>query len=271
MTPNWITDSIQQGQLLPWANYRVIRHQSAQKQLQFGPKAPSPARQSTPMSITDPTQRKTNSLSTRTESTSSKSLLSPSPQLQRSVSTPPPHPNSIPVSLSPPHHTNDQEQQNHLPSGKELNTALLANPWNRNNSSTNPDFIKKYYQSSRLHHLSSWKAELKDIVRKAKAQQSQGSSTRLQPGPSKGGHRLVMHVDFDCFFASVGIKSRPELAKLPVRKKKSKKGKMAKLSHLPLACFFHFYCYIRLQSLMGKVLVKIHPVILVRKNKKQTT
>ncbi|ORZ24424.1 hypothetical protein BCR42DRAFT_342701 [Absidia repens] len=218
VTPNWITDSIQQGQLLPWTEYRVIQNQSAQRELSFGPQLTSKAsssplqtRQTTPKAKPDPTLQKAKSLSTRTESTS-KPLL-PLPQLQQSISTPQPYTDiSMPIS---PHYTTEQEQ-NQLPSGKELNTALLANPWNRNNSSTNPDFIKKYYQSSRLHHLSSWKAELKDIVRKAKEQQQE--STRLRPISSKrnDSHRLVMHVDFDCFFASVGIKSRPELAKLPV-------------------------------------------------------
>jgi DNA repair protein REV1 len=93
--------------------------------------------------------------------------------------------------------------------------ALLSNPWNRDNSTTNPDFIKKYYKSSRLHHLSTWKAELKDIVRKAKEQQASSISTAatLKKGNTR---RLVMHVDFDCFFASVGIKSRPELSNSPV-------------------------------------------------------
>ncbi|CAO3600375.1 unnamed protein product [Absidia cylindrospora] len=210
VTPKFITDSIQQGQLLPWTEYRVIQNQGAQRELPFGPRSIAKA-SSPPRNISDPTQQRPKSLSTRTESTS-KPLL-PLPPLQQSISTPQPY-TDIPMSTSP-YHTTEQEK-NQLPSGKELNTALLANPWNRNNSSTNPDFIKKYYQSSRLHHLSSWKAELKDIVRKAKEQQP--VSTRRQPVSTKrdNTHRLVMHVDFDCFFASVGIKSRPELAKLPV-------------------------------------------------------
>lgn len=48
--------------------------------------------------------------------------------------------------------------------GSNLNSALLANDWARENSSVNPEFLDKYYTTSRLHYLSMWKAELKSIV-----------------------------------------------------------------------------------------------------------
>jgi DNA repair protein REV1 len=33
-------------------------------------------------------------------------------------------------------------------------------------TSADPDFIKRFYENSRLHHLSTWKEELKEIVGK---------------------------------------------------------------------------------------------------------
>lgn len=40
----------------------------------------------------------------------------------------------------------------------------LSVPWNRLNSSVQPGFVEKFYQSSRLHYLSTWKAKLRDIT-----------------------------------------------------------------------------------------------------------
>lgn len=52
---------------------------------------------------------------------------------------------------------------------KELlfnNEPLIQNEWQRSVSTNNPEFIKRYYETSRLHYLSTWKSELKDIVDK---------------------------------------------------------------------------------------------------------
>ena len=40
----------------------------------------------------------------------------------------------------------------------------LSVPWNRLNSSIQPGFVEKFYQSSRLHYLSTWKAKLREIT-----------------------------------------------------------------------------------------------------------
>jgi hypothetical protein len=42
----------------------------------------------------------------------------------------------------------------------------LSVPWNRQNSSIQPGFVEKFYQSSRLHYLSAWKAKLRDVTTK---------------------------------------------------------------------------------------------------------
>ncbi|CCM04532.1 uncharacterized protein FIBRA_06713 [Fibroporia radiculosa] len=44
----------------------------------------------------------------------------------------------------------------------------MANPaWRAAHTSAAPDFIEGYYKNSRLHHLSTWKAELKNLVAEA--------------------------------------------------------------------------------------------------------
>ncbi|KAI9274686.1 hypothetical protein BDA99DRAFT_498241 [Phascolomyces articulosus] len=106
------------------------------------------------------------------------------------------------------------EEDMENPQGKVLNANLLSVPWNRENTSVNPGFVKKYYSSSRLHHLSTWKSEIKaEIIKKLDekfAVKGKGKKRKYD------GTRIVMHVDFDCFFASVGLLDRPHLKDKPV-------------------------------------------------------
>ncbi|ORY75395.1 hypothetical protein BCR37DRAFT_384015 [Protomyces lactucae-debilis] len=70
-------------------------------------------------------------------------------------------------------------------------------------TSTHPDFIQDYYAKSRLHHLSAWKADLRLKVH------------NLQPNQGTRIQKIVMHIDFDCFFAAVSSRDRPDLIGLP--------------------------------------------------------
>lgn len=70
------------------------------------------------------------------------------------------------------------------------------------------EFISDFYKSSRLHHLSTWKYELMDYAQEL-----------LQKYPNKkcsANPNVIMHVDMDCFFASVSLLSRPDLQDKPV-------------------------------------------------------
>jgi DNA repair protein REV1 len=70
---------------------------------------------------------------------------------------------------------------------------------------TDADFVPNFFASSRLHHLSTWKSELSELM-------------------VKHGHRinsvnqtsLIMHIDMDCYFASVATRNRPDLKDMPV-------------------------------------------------------
>jgi DNA repair protein REV1 len=84
------------------------------------------------------------------------------------------------------------------------------------------EFLTKYYKESRLHWLSTWKAELKKMV----SELSEGrevdiseSLNRKKKPPLKGTEadgRVVLHVDFDSFFVAVSLLARPHLRGLPV-------------------------------------------------------
>ncbi|KAG6839978.1 hypothetical protein C0991_009916 [Blastosporella zonata] len=130
-----------------------------------------------------------------------------------------------------------------------LAKRVMANPeWRNAHTSVAPDFIEGYYKNSRLHHLATWKAELKNLVQEAQeraesvgaaglvgridsevTKESDGVSMRgaelAMKSPGKGRRkgkekavddRVIMHCDFDCFFVSAGLITRPQLKGKPV-------------------------------------------------------
>lgn len=97
---------------------------------------------------------------------------------------------------------------------EEHNAILLSNPHMAKSSTANPDFINQYYRESRLHHLSTWKAELKAQMQARAQEKSSSQKDRHKRTP--GARRYIMHVDFDSFFAAVSLRKHPELADKPV-------------------------------------------------------
>ena len=97
---------------------------------------------------------------------------------------------------------------------EEYNAQLLSDPRMRNSSVVNPDFLQQYYRESRLHHLSTWKAELKAQLQAATREKAETQVAKKKPVP--GARRYILHVDFDSFFAAVSILKHPELKEKPV-------------------------------------------------------
>lgn len=97
---------------------------------------------------------------------------------------------------------------------EDYNAALLADPKKRKSTAVNPEFLKQYYEESRLHHLSAWKAELKSKLQALAAEKTASQKRREKRRP--GSRRYILHVDFDCFFAAVSLKKHPEYIDKPV-------------------------------------------------------
>ncbi|KAL4955353.1 hypothetical protein BDW69DRAFT_182650 [Aspergillus filifer] len=97
---------------------------------------------------------------------------------------------------------------------EDYNAQLLEDPRMRNSSVVNPEFLQQYYRESRLHHLSTWKAELKAQIQSQAQEKSRSQRPRKKLIP--GARRYIMHVDFDCFFAAVSTLKHPELEGKPV-------------------------------------------------------
>ena len=97
---------------------------------------------------------------------------------------------------------------------EEHNALLLSDPNIRKSTVVNPDFLDQYYRESRLHHLSTWKADLKAQLQALAAEKSSSQKQKLKKVP--GQRRYIMHVDFDSFFAAVSLKKHPQYVDKPV-------------------------------------------------------
>ncbi|OJD12899.1 hypothetical protein AJ78_06582 [Emergomyces pasteurianus Ep9510] len=128
-----------------------------------------------------------------------------------------PHEPQIPEPVTLSENVSDKQKSSEARSSitpEEYNAQLLAAPHMRNSSVVNPEFIQQFYRESRLHHLSTWKAELKAQLQNAA--QEKGSTRGASKPRAAGSRRYILHVDFDSFFAAVSIRKHPELADQPV-------------------------------------------------------
>ncbi|KAL3419055.1 impB/mucB/samB family protein [Phlyctema vagabunda] len=96
---------------------------------------------------------------------------------------------------------------------EEHNAVLLADPHIKKSSTANPDFLKQYYSESRLHHLSTWKADLKARFQQMASEKSASQKQSLKRKP--GARRYILHVDFDSFFCAVSLKNAPDFVDKP--------------------------------------------------------
>ncbi|KAF2807937.1 DNA repair protein [Mytilinidion resinicola] len=96
---------------------------------------------------------------------------------------------------------------------EEHNAILLADPKIRKSTVVDPNFLDQYYRESRLHHLSTWKADLKSQLQVLAAEKSSSQKTKQKRAP--GARRYILHVDFDSFFAAVSLKKHPEYKEKP--------------------------------------------------------
>ena len=239
--PGWIVDSVKQGKLLPWQDYKY----SVQNRTE----------------LMQGEQRSLLSFDVR--HSSPKSGPGDSIIIDAEASTPAQAPS-----------VGSQDENNKIPYAAESSNPIaqraLADPnWRRAHTSAAPDFVEGYYRNSRLHYLSTWKAELRSLIVEAQEQAEkaekispievgEGSanepsaatshasdldvlhSPSRKPGPStideltsesktafgvlrstreladNPTQRVIMHCDFDCFFVSVGLTTRPHLRGKPV-------------------------------------------------------
>ena len=75
---------------------------------------------------------------------------------------------------------------------EEHNALILSDPKIRKSTVVHPDFLDQYYRESRLHHLSTWKADLKSQLQALAAEKSLSQKARQKRQP--GQRRYVILV-----------------------------------------------------------------------------
>ncbi|KAJ6152037.1 hypothetical protein N7497_006356 [Penicillium chrysogenum] len=118
------------------------------------------------------------------------------------------------VDLGPTSLLDQTSATNPVLTSEEYNARLLSDPRMQKSSAANPEFLQQFYRESRLHHLSTWKAELKAQLQVATKENAQSQRSKKKPAP--GSRRYILHVDFDSFFAAVSVLNHPELQDKPV-------------------------------------------------------
>ncbi|EEB08738.1 deoxycytidyl transferase Rev1 [Schizosaccharomyces japonicus yFS275] len=237
--PSWVVQSIEQQRILPWTDFRTVGLSSFQTTLQkYLPKAASSTNGAVDETSDERIDREEREereeqnenviSSTPTTPTSPKPNTNPVPPKEQHITprsdTSPQYPSvpSTPTVLNDPvvepptrlRHIAKHELDG-LSDASLYNYRLLQNPNVYKSTAINPQFLSNYFSSSRLHHISMWKMkfrqEVQDLLRSK--QKENGHQKRKV---SKFSTRYLFHVDFDCFFASVLTRDRPELQGRPV-------------------------------------------------------
>ncbi|CAK7917172.1 DNA repair protein Rev1p [[Candida] anglica] len=176
----WLVDSISKGELLDWSDYRVIEDVVyGQQRLGFS-------------KLEDKIEEEEVEKQVQSE------IIMPNdPESDDEM---------IPLTQS----QNEQNEEVTLSQSgeahiEELNTNFELTA-NRQLDARNPDFLKHFFAYSRLHHLSTWKAELRARFLKKILNKTTPSQEK-----KKYDVRVVFHVDFDCFFAAASALNRPDL------------------------------------------------------------
>lgn len=82
-----------------------------------------------------------------------------------------------------------------------------------------PKFLDHFFAKSRLHHLSAWKAELRQrFLNKILSGDSKIDRNVTLNKPTSAIKKTIFHVDFDCFFVSVSTLKYPglDINKVPI-------------------------------------------------------
>ena len=225
--PEWLVDSVEMGYLMPWKNYLYVHEQIEESQ-----------------SVVD---RQTTILGQPFRiSTGSKHNTTSNFLPQKPAHVPDPLYTTDPVNKADAARVPGYAAEKSNPNAQRV----MANPeWRKAHTSVSADFIGGYYKNSRLHHLSTWKAELSELVQEAQERAESAFNRQAGKVPSElqtdsttglsmrgtelilrsptsrwkgkakfveGEDRVIMHCDFDCFFVAAGLVSRPELKGKPV-------------------------------------------------------
>ncbi|KAK6463521.1 DNA repair protein [Scheffersomyces coipomensis] len=186
--PEWIVDCINQGKLLDWKLYRIIEDiDYGQKRLNFN---------------------------NNDDDDSNDDPILPGQQVVNDSDSDEVDENQM-LPLTQPDEEKEPNSQFSLQDINEEEQKDMEKVFENSNSKSvdakHPDFLKHFFANSRLHHLSVWKADLRlKFLRKIIKDQS-NSMTSKHNTKKNNKRSIIMHIDFDCFFATASCLNHPKL------------------------------------------------------------
>lgn len=92
-------------------------------------------------------------------------------------------------------------------------------------TAVDPNFLSEFYNNSRLHHIATLGASFKHYISQLRDSHDGSFPERLKlkiasslrsSRQSTAQGKSIMHIDMDCFFVSVGLRTRPQLRGHPI-------------------------------------------------------
>ncbi|XP_032663618.1 DNA repair protein REV1 [Odontomachus brunneus] len=209
--PQWITDSIAAGKILSFQNYLLYSNANAQPQLAYKLNIKK-GKYNIESATCDKTEISTNTVDNENDTNGTNVL--------------------------------NQDTNDGTRKPAKINIPQSSSARINAQSTRDTEFLSAFYSNSRLHYIATMGTTFKDYVNelrdksngtflglerliKSKGVRSALSSAGRESDSeddtlgfdNKIGNKkksVIMHIDMDCFFVSVGIRNRPELQGLPV-------------------------------------------------------
>ncbi len=204
--PQWVVDSVNEGVLKDWKPYSIInRREYGQGELQFANRREKRVESNngarienkqfaepTPMPILEPERDEVNS------------------NQEEDVLEDP---------LLPLQENEEEEQEKNLDFVPELQQLARqqASSSRAPLDSTHPNFLKYFFENSRLHHLSNWRSSFKSEFLTKSIERFDSRNKPNNPSRSKSNNNndsatsMLFYMDFDCFFVRVSSMNYPNL------------------------------------------------------------
>lgn len=222
--PEWITESIASNCLLDYRDYLLYKNSRTQKQLNFkkvknnDSKATEFKMSYNESDIPISMANKTNEV---TKEQNVFKLIQSSDDVKPSTSN-----------------INMFDIRSNKPCSSDCKSIIKQNLGQVTKTAADPNYIAEFYNNSRLHHISQLGAYFKQHVNDLRESSSflfparlelqvnilssMDSNTISQLKFEK--NKIIMHIDMDCFFVSVGLRNRPDLRGKPVAVTHSRGG-----------------------------------------------
>lgn len=112
------------------------------------------------------------------------------------------------------HKTSDGTEQTVSSSRKQYEHPKISDTSHPRNAENDPNFIEHFFESSRLHFIGTWRSRLPSLFEECMSAAPSSSDHTLPVKDTavtdchEGSPRVVLHIDMDCFFVSVLLRSR---------------------------------------------------------------